>query len=638
MAAIAFHNFHGEVPKSEPHLLPNESAQLALNCDFESGALTPLRNGQLLATMVNNPIKGIYTEDGINFYTWVAETYAFRSPIIDDAYNRMFYLTPSAGLFSAATTLAMAANGPTPLGGNSWRAGVPSPTVAPVLALLERTTLPDYPSITITAESWWESGSNTYNRGAATVTQVSALRSYTISKPATTGVPTGMTLAVKFNLLDAANAGREIMSLVVRSGSTARSNSLPGTVEASLADASGGTASLTLLWGVAETRAYAYTNQNTWGEEGSNSPPATISTTYLQDVKVTVAAVDFTGYRPFAQYNIYRTYGNKTYLKTAPSGTGLVYTDASHSPVSGAIAMESADWTPPPAGLQGAAQMPNGWFAAFKGNTLYMSEPYRPHAWPYSMTFTTNIRGICAGANLVVTTADGVNVVNGSFPASASQVKPAVLQAGNAQRSMAAIDGAVAYASNDGIALVMGQSVTMDASQRLFTRLTWRARYSDILLDASMRFSYFDGRLVMTSNSQPKGFILRLDEDVGSLSELNELIDCTFQLSVTDSLYYSLGANVYLFQGGTNKTFDWWSKDFIFKKDEVFGAGYIRCASDTLMTLYADGVQVYQATLQTGYFRIVDLNLATRWSVRLSGAGKVSEFYIARTLRELQDV
>lgn len=635
MAAIAFKTFKGEIPREEPHLLPDLYAQLAENCDFSRGALSPLKDGLLLRNMSTNPTRGIYTEDGISFFTWTVESQAFKSPIIDDAYNRVFYLVPSEGVFRVASKLQMSFTGGPPT--QSFIAGVPKPTVAPTLSLIERTTLPDYPNVQVTCDAWWEVSGTAYGRAAVALSAASALRKYTFSAPAVPAdTPKGVVLCatLKFKNLD---DGAEIASFPLRAGSSARTSSIPGTAEASLS-ISGSSATIDVSYGVSETRAYTYVLENMWDEESAPAPPSTISVTYVQDVRIGVATVDFTGYQAFKRVNIYRTYGGgDAYVRVKVTASGATYIDNTVKPTDVGTALESVDFYPPVQGLQGAVVLPNGWFAAFKDNTLYMSEPYRPHAWPYSMTFPTAIRGLCPGQqSLVVTAADGVYVVAGAFPKSAQQIKLALPQSGIAQRSMANIDGAVAYASNDNIILVSGTAATADAGQKLFTRDKWRERYRPSLQDASMRLGYHDGALVMTSKTQDQGFIIRLDEAVGLFTRTTLGFDSMFLLPVNDALYYSIGSAVYQYNAGAAKTFDWWSKDFIFPEHATFGAGYIRCDGPVTLKLYAEGVLVYERQLTTGHFRIRDLKKQLRWSIRLTGTNTVRELHLARSMGEFK--
>lgn len=635
MALIAYRQFKGEIPAMEPHLLPNGAAQLAENCQFSRGSLQSMKGGVALGTMLSNPVKGIYTENGLTFFTWPTEALPFRSPIIGDAFNRMYFLVPSEGVFKAASTLSMAANGPTPIAGNSFRTGVPRPASAPVLTLVDRTTLPDYPNATVTFDVWYEANGITYGlvSGAANSAN-SPLKQYSISKPArTTAIPENATIVVRMIVR---SGGADVINAIVRPSSVTRITSLPGTQEISFTE--GSALALSVSWGPEETRAYTYVYENTWNEEGAPSPPATISPTYLQDVRVGVATTDFTGYRPLLQVRVYRTYGSSsTYVGAGVTGTFPTYTDASRNPSSVGTSLQSSEWDPAPAGLQGAAYMPGGIFAVFKGNALYVSEPYRPHAFPYIFTLPTSIRGIHpAQQSLVVTTADGVYILAGSSPANAQVVKISTPQPGISQRSMVNIDGGVAYASGDGLVLVDGSVASMQVSQKLFGRSKWREMYDTIIRDASMRFSFHDGYLVVSSSTTAAGFTLRFDEDVGSLSRQKERMDSAFLLPVEDALYYSVGPTIYRYQAGADLAFDWHGRDEVFPAYMAFGAGFLRGDAVRLM-LYADGAVAYNELVNPGYFRLPTMAKCLRLSVRIQGTGAVQELCLARTMAELKN-
>ena len=650
MTIIAYRDFKGEIPRTEPHLLPDSNAQLAVDCDFANGSVKPIKGGFFMQSMQNNPVRGIYTEDGLNFYTWPQETLAFNSPVIDDTNNRVYYLTPSEGIFRVASKVGMTPFGPSPAPGSQWKAGVPRPTTAPKLSLINRTTLHDFPNISVVGEAWWEDGSaKQYNRTAVTMVEVTPLRAYSFNKPARPDQPTGenvvaatYTLSVRITFKNT-DDGTEIMSALIRPGVTSRSNSLPGGVEFSIDESSSEVAVVNMAWGVVETRAYVYTAVNTWEEEGAPSPPSTISLTYIQDVQIEVTAVDFTGYRPGKVANVYRTFGTSaTYIQIEYEypGSGLIGYDRSWKPKVDGHALQSEAWTPPQDGLQGVVLAPNGWFAAFKDNTLYMSEPYRPHAWPYSMTFAKAIRGVCVGQqSIVVTTADGVYAVAGAHPSAAQQINLNTPQPGIAQRSMTQVEGAVAYASNDGIVFVSGSSASSELGQKLFDRGTWRARYGNQITNASMRFAYHDGALVSASATESNGFLLRMDENIGSFTRLSAKYDCMFFLPVNDALYYTIGNALYQFRGGSPGSFTWHSKDFIFPMQNTFGAGFIRCDQPTTITIYGDGVQVAQKTVTTGHFRLpANMPRRLRWSFKLESAGAVYECMLGRSMMELQNV
>lgn len=636
MAALSFTRFGGEIPRSQPHLLPDTASQLCENVDLVDGSLTPMRGGLLLRGMLSNPVRGIFTLDGINFYTWSVETLSFRSPIIDDTQNRFYFLQPSVGNFNVGKTLQMAFNGPSP-SSQVYRAGVPKAVTAPTLQLVELTEFPDYPSATVSIEAWWELQGTSYGRTAVSAIQVLRLREYSFTPPAKPAdTPEGVKLAAVFKFRD--QAGKDILSISLRAGEAGRSNALPGTVEAMLT--AGAPALVSLTYGPMESRAYVYTYENNMGEEGGPSEPAIVSPTYMQSVRIGTTTESFAGFAPMAKTLIYRTYGaSATYLETkVTTESGGTFLDTNVRADKVGKALESADWLPPPLNMAGVDVTPNGWFVGFSGNMVYMSEPYRPHAWPYSIPFQSAVRGVrAAQGNVVVTTADGLYVINGSFPSSAQPMKISLPQPGIAQRSMSMVDGGVAYASGDGLVIVEGTAASLAAGSRLFTRKKWRERYEAALTDASMMLNYHDGCLVMSSKTMGAGFTIRLDEEVGQFSRTTAGYDAMFLLPVTDTLYYSIGSNVYRFNAGAALQADWWSRDFIHPSPVTFGAGKIVCDGSVRLRLYANGIQVVDRTLTSGHFRLGNLLKELRWSVRLTTSAVVKEFVIARSMLDLKN-
>lgn len=666
MTTLVLKNFSGELPNTPDYKLPDANAQQALNCDFAQNDLRPLRQGSLLKTMSNN-VKGIYTEEGTNFYTWPIETYAAKGPVLNDAFGRMYFMNASG--FKVAPYAGASATGGEPA--TSYVVGVPQPTVAPTLVLKQRAGLPDYPSISVTTTVWYELNGKRYQEGVmASFTVVTPWKKYTFTPPtrtlynpgqeatstfveaesstttvvteavAASGTPPDAKLTAQIIVLDTSNSNKEIFNVTVSSGATTptRNNSFPGGVEVMLST----DGVITFEWGVVETRAYVYTMVNTYNEESAPSPANIVSLTYMDYVDVTTALPSFTGYTPRASTNIYRTFGtNPTYFKITTTDLGSnVYKDETYKASDIGVPLPSLDWDIPETGMSGLVAMPNGFFAAYKNNMLYFSEPFRPHAWPYAMSFPNNIVGICPDAqSLVVTTNTGAYMVLGSTPSNMAQQKLPLPQAGIAQRLMINLEGAVAYASADGIVLVQGSQSTMTLSQKFYSREDWRLTFSSISDDA--RFGYTDGYLVMVSSQEAKGIIIRLDEAAGTLTQFNETFDSMFYLPITDTLYYSKGANVYRFRDASAGyyTLDWWSKDFTMPNYINFGAFFIRCTASTTVTIYVDGTSWHTFTAAaTGYYRLPAGKRALRWSVRVQTTGKIEEIAMAESMSEFRNV
>lgn len=528
--------------------------------------------------------------------------------------------------------------------------------------------------------------------------------------------PTDAYLGVELRIFD----GTQLllaMNTTTKATVPARSSALPGGLEMVIyktnPDQNDRQYDVRLSWGIIETRAYCFTVVNEWNEESAPSPPTLVSVRFIDKVK---AACRFpimrrnSGSRLFyyqkrklgaSGINLYRTFGgsanylkvkhgtNSTYDRSSAgaaiagdtttnyptvqndnNGTGVwsfVY-DEVHTPSDVSSALISMEWEAPPDGdetdilarsigqPQGLTLMQNGWFAMFRNNTLYMSEPYRPHTWPYSMTFPSNIKAICAGAQaLVVATQDSVYLVNGNHPASVSQMRLPVPVGGVSQLGICNVEGAVALVTNDGILLINGSQADFNMSQQLFTRDVWRSRYGASL--ANMRLDYHDGFLVASFSDGTVGFAVRTDEAPGSFTRHALLFYGSANYPSDDSLIYTTntgpneGRRVYKFRGEPTSSYMtayWLSKEHTFQKPESMGAFYIRCAGPVNVSIYLEGVLYHTAAVTgTGYYRIPAAAFnrdgrGLRWSVALSlpeASGivpTVSEFLMAQTMAELK--
>jgi len=667
MTSIVLKNFSGELPNIPKYKLSEANAQQAINCDFAQNDLRPLKDGALLKTMANT-VKGIYTEEGTNFFTWPTETYAYKGPVLEDSFGRVYFMN-SDGFKVTQYSLAASTGGQP---SSSWLVGVPTPDTQVTLTIKERDALPDYPTKSVTLDAWYELDGKQYDKAStlSSLVEVTAWKEYTFTPPTKTayndgktavtsynaetgetttvteagtpsGTPTDAKLVCQIIMKDTTvSPNKEFFNVTISSGSTTptRSSAFPGGLEMTLTDAG----KVTFSWGIVENRAYVYTMVNDFGEESAPSPANAVGVTYMQYVEVGTTVPTFTGYKPRASTNIYRTFGtNPNYFKVAAtlkSGSTTVYEDKTYKSSDVGTLLPSLEWEPPVTGMLGLTAMPNGVFAAYKDNKVYLSEPYRPHSWQYIKSFPHPVVGICADAqSLVVTTKANAFMILGSVPANMASQKLPLPQAGISHKLMANLEGAVAYASNDGVVLVQGSQATMALSQKFYSRENWRNTISAIASDA--RFGYTDGYLVMVSSASAKGIVIRLDEAAGTLTQFNETYDSMFYLPVQDTLYYSKGANVYRFRGGSYYTLDWWSKDFVLGDYVNFGAAYIKCTASTTVTLYADDTEWYQFTASgTGYYRLPSGNRSLRWSVRFQTAGIVEEFAMADAMSELRSV
>jgi hypothetical protein len=736
MTTLSTKVFGGEVPRMPADKLPEGKAQAATNCNFAYGELRASK-APFPITRLANVAKSVFSLDGATFYSWPYRTKAWKGPVINDAYDRMYFTSQGGGLRVARTT-GTNVDGGEPA--TSYKVGVPAVSAAPTYVLQDRASLPDYSAVEVRLYSYYEAdgkrfeeqrissfttlkpfqeflfsvgspttnlvdssgalteearslrlsslvvftayaegetyyssqntvniggeiavvqNSDTVKVGSTTYNNVTAITP--VDGPATSpgawinyklsqvggATPNTATPSIRVDVVDSAK-NETIFSLSASSTVTSsRSDAVPGGVEAKLikAGVNAGQWKLVLDYGVMESRAYVVTMVNQWGEESEPSPPVIAQPTYVQSVVVTFTPPAFTDYVPCTKFRLYRSLPSGEYISVTDSpqtfsGTTWSFDDASITVKSTDAVLETIGWDLPPASLKGLTLLPNGFFAGFSGDTMYFSEPYRPWAWPYSLSFPVPLVGMRAVENaLVVTTNSYPYLVSGVHPSAMTQSQLTASQAGVSDHGMCLVGNTVAYISNDGLAVISGYEVNFSISQQLWTREVWKAKFGGILSD--LELAYHDGSLVCGTASAGKMFEIRLDgEGGGNLTSLSSTSDALYVLPASDQLYLVQGQNLSQYGGSASAaTYEWWSKDYILPRPIALTVGYIDCSGPVTVTVYADGVQRFQGTYYAkAYFRMPSGSKALRWSYKLAGTGTVKEISLAERRQELRSV
>jgi hypothetical protein len=659
MASYKLNLFSGIRPRVPDALLPEGAAALAENCDFAYGELRNTRTGFELLAMQNDAAS-IYTEDGLSFYTWTSDVDAVRSPLSRDQFNRMYY-TGDGGV-KVANRLGTRTSGGPP--SSSYVVGVPRPSVAPVLTVSQvslSTADTDF-----TYRVHWEHGGVKYQETSATPSASSFGATITL----TFGVPPQKATSTPeqaFPVYRVTAKNRQTQAQVFdvyTSNSSLVAKDVPYEATLNSSDSSNTvTIAPSQSEATKETRAYVYTYVNTYGEEGPPSNPSAIncSPSQLVGVKVQRDATAL-NYAPIKEIRVYRTPTGSTIAQYfyvgsigALSGPGTftfndnVLGEQLNEPLT------SLNFYPPDAGLQGLMSLPNGILAAWKDNELHFSEAYKPWAWPpeYVKTLPNAIvGGIIYGAGALITTRAQPYLVSGVSPDSMTASKINVDQAGVSKRSIAVVDGAVVYASNDGLVVITGGTASLAQSQRFFTRDVWRRRYSSGL--SSMHFSSWDGRLVaFSSSNQFRPFMIRLDEADGTMTELPSFVaKCAFVSQLSDQMYYGFNSRIFQFNGGTEQQAVWQSREMEIPRPCNFGIAQAMVEGSWTVEFWSWGktdsvgsdggvwTKRHTETLTTGQrtFRLPSGYESDRYQIKVYGTGRFRELRVAQTARELASI
>lgn len=173
---------------------------------------------------------------------------------------------------------------------------------------------------------------------------------------------------------------------------------------------------------------------------------------------------------------IYRTAGFNYVFVAEIDGQETAFRDVLLAENLGEALPEAATAAQPPDGLLGLTSLPNGLLAGFLNQDVYFSLPYRPYAWPstYSMAVDTPVVGLGAiDTTLVVLTKGSPYFIQGTTPGSLVAVKANLDQACAAKRSIVSMNGAVIYASPDGLISLSPAGSSVVTADR-FSREDWQ--------------------------------------------------------------------------------------------------------------------------------------------------------------------
>ncbi len=282
-----------------------------------------------------------------------------------------------------------------------------------------------------------------------------------------------------------------------------------------------------------EPRAYVYTWLTEYGEEGPPSPPTIVNgwSNGVWTLSLFTPPPDEMGVtRNITTTRLYRTVasttGQTTYFFIADIPVlQETYVDViDDATIALNTILPSVLWTPPPEGLQALLSMPNGMAVGFRGNEIWFSEPYRPHAWPAAYTLTTEfpIVGIgVTGQSVVACTSATPYTASGVNPSSMSLTKALNPEPCTSRGSIVSTDQGVYFCSPNGLIKVDQNGTTGNTTELWITREKWRELTPDKFVRAiPIASSYFAFATVDGTDHTlaQQGFTIELGNDSSSFT------------------------------------------------------------------------------------------------------------------------
>jgi hypothetical protein len=632
---IRMQQFSGMVPKTSGELLPDYHAQLADGCTLRSGKIEPLKK-HLAVASVPAGTKSIFLHNG-EWMSWANDVDIVKSPVVDDAYDRLYW---TGDAFPAISGMIDGAR-------KRFRLGVPAPD-APNIELL--TTPKDgvrwrvewkyqyeEPDGTVSDEG------NLYTNSESTESIEEMLSGYLYQISTVPEPGDDVTDEAVFCIYFDAYMNSDIGTYLGRCYSdkslyTAQNSCYLNGAKITLVQSNNNSSpecELLLVYDGSDAsdnsteRSYVLTFLSAFGEESAPCDPSDlIAVLPTQDVVVTGLPTEAPdGYENIVSKRLYRTVSSSagTYYQMVDDislevESYLDYkTDAELLTV-----LETADWNPPPDGMLGLCVNANGVGAGFTDDTLYLSEPYRLHAWPAKYEFQIKSKVVSvkpSGTSFVVLTTDEPEIISGDTPDSMRRTRIAVKQGCASKRSAVVFQGGVVYCTPDGVGMI--STGYIDLSSDFYTRNKWQELKPETALAAvhdNMLLIYCDNGSLIAS----------LDDQL-LVSDSASAPDAFYQDADNDALYFCEGGSIWKWRGGEEPiTARWRSRVYLSARPiapievQVQAAGY-----PVELRFIADGEVVKKLTLTDSKVRKVPvMRRNEKWAYEVETLHRIDQLYI----------
>lgn len=637
MAAIVIKAFGGLKPLVSPYLLQSGDAQIAENVRLVSGSLVPLNAASTLKPLTKVTPATIFrygssTSDLEYWLEFATDTDVINSPIPNDPHGRAYWTDGGTPKYAPSNLILSTSSYP----GGSYTLGIPAPISAPSVS------------------------QSSYGKATATITatQVSSLAAgnvlaVSVNGAAATnitiasGAVTAATLAAQLNTVAGLDA--------TATGGTVKLETESGTVNSAILVEKQVTGGFDTLVSVSndvstdsETRAYTYTYVSAFGEEGPPSPPSSLLTVIgTGDVSVgNLSQIPGGSYNITAK-RIYRssTVGSQAqyqFVAEVPVATSS-YTDSKTQSDLGEV-LPSQDWLPPPSGLKGLKMMANGAAVAFKDNTLYLSEPNLPHAWPHKYPVDFQIVGVSPFRQSVAVLTTGYPfLASGADPSAMSLERLEFPHACLSKQSIVDTGDGCLYAGADGVVSI-GAGGMKIVSDQLFTREQWQK-----LNPSTMRAFFHDSRyhVLYQNRDNVRGMLIFDFSGQGAMlttSNINFNADISAGYSDprTDTLYFAQGGFITRYNASSEPlSMTWRTGVFRLVKPVNFSYASVRAQA------YPVTFRAYNERAPSGFTKVVSSANAFRlpagfaaseWQFQVEGSKEVTLVAVAQSAAELQAI
>ena len=298
---------------------------------------------------------------------------------------------------------------------------------------------------------------------------------------------------------------------------------------------------------------------------------------------------------------LYRSAGvNATYQLVAELISGTSYNDTITDYNIPGDELVSVDWLPPPVGLFSIASHPSGALVGISGSTVYMSEPYQPHAWPTAFQWGMAYPAVALAVfstTVVIGTLGQPYTADGIEPAAVALERVDSAWPCLSKRSMISVGDGVVFATPHGLAYV-GTAGTKIWSQPFYTREEWAA-----LKPSSMFCAVTEGKIFV--RYKPEGdttahvLLFQPGEPNAVLTTL-QLDAEELYADARNGKFYIVDSEAlkeYDADAGYRLTYEWLSKEYELPQPVNFGAARVEFVSEMTAADVAVAQAAYDAAV-----------------------------------------
>jgi hypothetical protein len=280
----------------------------------------------------------------------------------------------------------------------------------------------------------------------------------------------------------------------------------------------------------------------------------------------------------------------------------------------------------------------NGVMAGFTGKDLWLSEPFKPHAWPYNLTMNNSIVGLVAvRGGLVVATTGKPVLVSFTHPGAATQNEVETARACASKRSMVDMGDFALFATGDGLVAVDGSGSAPFITQNILDKYQWQ-RLNPSTMHAYRKedwyICFYQG---MDGNG---GFAITASGS--EFFELGFYASAGYSDPQTGALYLVIGGNIVL-----------WDDNAAAPIPYVWRSGSVPLARPTNLScaridatgfpvtfkLYNDDTDTVVHTRVVAsndpFWLPPDVRLLQKYSIQIEGTGKIKRVMVADTMGAL---